>query len=143
VSASASGVVSGGSSNVAWAAADAEAVVVELGPCGGVGLSLSVVEESKSADAGWESTSGRYCEKNWCRRRSGVLSGGWEASAVGPAESVGSGDDNPGGLGTGKGDAAVFCPSVYTWRRRLPFTRVMEGWQCEYLRFAGPGLAEV
>jgi hypothetical protein len=96
VSASASGVVSGGSSNVAWAAADAEAVVVELGPCGGAGLSVSVVEESKSADAGCESTSGRYCEKNWCRRRSGALSGGWDASAVGAADGVGrAGEDNP------------------------------------------------
>ena len=95
MSASVSGVVSGGSSNVAWAAAVAEAVVVELGPCGGARLSLSVVEESKSADAGWESTSGRYCEKNWCNRRSGALSGGWEASAVGAAEGVGrAGEDN-------------------------------------------------
>jgi hypothetical protein len=96
VSASASGVVSGGSSNVAWAAADAEAVVVEPGPCGGAGLSVSVVEESKSADAEWESTSGRCCEKNWCRRRSGALSGGWDASAVGAAEGVGrAGEDDP------------------------------------------------
>ena len=96
VSASASGVVSGGSSNVAWAPADAEAVVVELEPCGGAGLSASVVEESKSADAGWESTRGRYCEKNWCRRRSGALSGGWDASAVGAADGVGRvGEDDP------------------------------------------------
>lgn len=96
MSASASGVVSGGSSKVAWAAADAEAVVVELEPCGGAGLSVSVVEESKSADAGWESTSGRCCEKNWCRRRSGALSGGWDASAVGAAEGVGrAGEDDP------------------------------------------------
>jgi hypothetical protein len=95
VSASASGVVSGGSSNVAWAAADAEAVVVELGPCGGAGLSVSVVEESKSADAGWERTSGRYCEKNWCRRRSGALSGGWDASAVGAADVGRAGEDDP------------------------------------------------
>jgi hypothetical protein len=28
-------------------------------------------------------------------------------TAVGPAESVGSGDDNPGGLGTGKGDVVI------------------------------------
>ena len=95
MSASASGVVSGGSSNVAWAAADAEAVVVELGPCGGAGLSVIVVEESKSADAGWESTSGRYCEKNWCRRRSGALSGGWDASAVGAAGVGRAGEDDP------------------------------------------------
>ena len=96
MSASASGVVSGGSSNVAWAAADAEAVFVEPGPCGGAGLSVNVVEESKSADAGWESTSGRCCEKNWCRRRSGALSGGWDASAVGAAEGVGrAGEDDP------------------------------------------------
>lgn len=95
MSASASGVVSGGSSNVAWATADA-AGVVEFGSCGGAGLSVSVVEESKSADAGWESTSGRYCEKNWCRRRSGALSGGWDASAVGAADGVGrAGDDDP------------------------------------------------
>ncbi len=96
VSASASGVVSGGSSNVAWEAADAEPVIVELGPCGGAELSVSVVEESKSADAGWESTSGRCCEKNWCRRRSGALRGGWDASAVGATESVGrAGEDDP------------------------------------------------
>ena len=96
MSASASGVVSGGSSNVAWAAADAEAVVVELGPCGGAGLSVSVAEESKSADEGWESTSGRCCEKNWCRRKSGALSGGWDASAVGTTEGVGrAGEDDP------------------------------------------------
>jgi hypothetical protein len=69
---------------------------VELGPCGGAGLRVSVVEESKSTDAGWESTSGRYCEKNWCRRRSEALSGGWDASAVGAAEGVGrAGEDDP------------------------------------------------
>jgi hypothetical protein len=90
VSASASGVVSGGSSNVASAAAaDAEAVVVELVSCGGGGLRASAGEESKSTDADWESTSGRCCEKNWCRRRSGALSGGWDANAVGAAEGVG------------------------------------------------------
>jgi hypothetical protein len=135
VSASASGVVSGGSSNVAWAAADAEAVVVELGPCGGVGLSLSVVEESKSADAGWESTSGRYCEKNWCRRRSGALSGGWEASAVGPAESVGSGDDNPALHGdvvvvpeasSGKDDDVCCCCCCVSPLAVLASTRVAD-----------------
>jgi hypothetical protein len=119
VSASASGVVSGGSSNVACAAADAEAVVVELGPCGGAGLSVNVVEESKSADAGWESTSGRYCEKNWCRRRSGALSGGWDASAVGAADGVGrAGEDDPALDGdvvvvpeasSGKDDDACCC----------------------------------
>jgi len=98
VSASASGVVSGGSSNVAWAAADAEAVVVEPRPCGGAGLRVRAGEESKSADAGWESTSGRCCEKNWCRRRSGALSGGWDASAVGAAEGIGR---------VGEEDAAV------------------------------------
>ncbi len=98
VSASASGVVSGGSSNVAWAAADAEAVVVEPVSCGGVGLRVSAGEESKSTDADWESTSGRCCEKNWCRRRSGALSGGWDANAVGAAEGIGR---------AGEEDAAV------------------------------------
>jgi len=72
VSASASGVVSGGPSSVAWAAR-AEAVP---GACGGAGPRVSVAELSKSAVAGWESTSGRCCAKNWCRRRSGPLSGG-------------------------------------------------------------------
>ena len=122
MSASASGVVSGGSSNVAWAAADAEAVVVELGPCGGAGLSVRVVEESKSTDAGWESTSGRCCEKNWCRRRSGALSGGWDASAVGAAEGVGrAGEEDPAldgdvvvvpEVSSGNGDDACCCCCV-------------------------------
>jgi len=115
VSASASGVVSGGSSNVTWAAAAA----VELGACGGTGLSVNVVEESKSADEGWESTSGRCCEKNWCRRRSGALSGGWDASAVGTAEDVGrAGEEDPAldrdvvvvpEESSGKGDDACCC----------------------------------
>jgi hypothetical protein len=75
VSASASGVVSGGSSSVAWGA-EAEVVAVTLGPYGGVGLRVNVGQESKRAVAGWERTSGRCCEKNWCRRRSGALRGG-------------------------------------------------------------------
>jgi len=85
VSESASGVVSGGSSSVAWGV---EAVVVPES-CGGAGLRARVGEESKSAAADWVRTSGRCCEKNWCRRRSGALSGGWDASAMGSAEGVG------------------------------------------------------
>lgn len=72
VSESASGVVSGGSSSVAWGTEEA---VVVPGSCGGAGLRASVGEESKSAAAGWVRMSGRCCEKNWCRRRSGALSG--------------------------------------------------------------------
>ena len=119
MSASASGVVSGGSSMVAWEAADAEAVVVESGPRGGAGLSVSVVKESKRVDAGWESTSGRYCEKNWCKRRSGALRGGWDASAVGAAEGVERAEEDDTvldgevvvvpGVSSGKGDDVCCC----------------------------------
>ena len=88
VSASASGVVSGGSSSVPWET-EAGVVFVVLGPCGGAGLRASVGQESKSVVAGWERTSGRCCEKNWCRRRSGALSGGWDARAMGAVEGAG------------------------------------------------------
>ena len=78
VSASASGVVSGGLSSVAGA-------VLVLGR-GGAWVWVprtSVDEASKSAEAGWASTSGRCWEKNWWRRRSGALRGGWDARTVG------------------------------------------------------------
>ena len=84
VSASASGVVSGGLSSVVtvpfwfWG----ESVVV-------VGPRTSVDEASKSAVAGCERTSGRCCAKNWCRRRSGALSGGWDARIVVGGAAVG------------------------------------------------------
>ena len=46
-----------------------------------------VDEASKSAESGRESASGRCWEKNWWRRRSGALRGGWDAR-TGGAEHV-------------------------------------------------------
>src|SRR6266702_1145489 len=96
VSASASGVVSGGLSSVAGAA----------GACVRVGPRTSVEEASKRTAAGWESTSGRCWAKNWCRRRSGALSGGWEASTVGAEVNAGRAGEC-GGEAEGKGEGGT------------------------------------
>jgi len=74
---------------------------------------MSDLDESKRDDAGCERTSGRCWEKNWCRRRSGALRGGWDANAIGtnddafpwrvaPECGVGSGDGRAAS-GTGEG----------------------------------------
>ena len=103
VSASASGVVSGGLSSVAGA------VLVVLGR-GGAWVWVprtSVDEASKRAEAGWESTSGRCWEKNWWRRRSGALRGGWDARTVGAAEHVVVDTAWSAGAVEGTGDGGV------------------------------------
>lgn len=98
VSASASGVVSGGLSSVAG--------VPVLGGGAAWVPRTSVDEASKSAEAGWESTSGRCWEKNWWRRRSGALSGGWDARTVGAETNAGRAGECGGVVdGTGEGGA--------------------------------------